>query len=97
MSIVGPRPERPEFVEKYNIELPYYSLRHKVKPGITGVAQVRGRYNTTVYSKLLFDLIYIQNCSPLTDMAIIVETLKVLLIKDSAEGVAISEALNCEK
>ncbi|MBP2654434.1 MAG: exopolysaccharide biosynthesis polyprenyl glycosylphosphotransferase [Firmicutes bacterium] len=97
MSIVGPRPERPEFVEKYNKELPYYSLRHKVKPGITGVAQVKGRYNTTVYSKLLFDLLYIQNCSPLTDLAIILETLKVLLNKESTAGVAISEALNCEK
>ena len=67
MSIVGPRPERPFFVEQYVQERPEYSYRHNVKPGITGLAQIAGKYNTTAYDKLIYDLIYIQEQSVKTD------------------------------
>ena len=87
MSIVGPRPERPFFVEKYIKETPEYAYRHNVKPGITGLAQVSGKYNTTAYDKLMYDLLYIQKCSLWTDVKIIIRTVKVLLTKSATEGV----------
>ena len=86
MSIVGPRPERPFFVEKFTAEIPEYAYRHNVKPGITGLAQVYGKYNTTAFDKLVYDLMYIQQCGLLTDLAIIVRTVKVLLTKSATEG-----------
>lgn len=87
MSIVGPRPERPFFVEQFKKEIPEYVYRHNVKPGITGMAQVYGKYNTTAYHKLIYDLIYIQKCNVLTDLVIMLQTVRVLLTKSSTEGV----------
>ena len=87
MSIVGPRPERPFFVEQFAAEMPEYAYRHNVKPGITGLAQVYGKYNTTPYDKLVYDLMYIQQCSIVTDLSIIIQTVKVLFTKSATEGV----------
>ena len=87
MSIVGPRPERPFFVEQFIKEKPKYAYRHNVKPGITGLAQIAGKYNTTAYDKLIYDLIYIQEVSIKTDLIIMLQTLKVLITKESTEGV----------
>ena len=86
MSLVGPRPERPFFVEQYAKEMPHYGFRHHVKPGITGLAQVFGKYNTTAEDKLVFDLIYIQKWSILMDLIIILQTCKVVFLKSQAEG-----------
>ena len=91
MSVVGPRPERPFFVEKYIEEMPEYAYRHNVKPGITGLAQVYGRYNTTPFDKLVYDLMYIQRCNILTDLTIIIQTVKVLFTKSATEGTSINE------
>ncbi|NTU49818.1 MAG: TIGR03013 family PEP-CTERM/XrtA system glycosyltransferase [Desulfobulbaceae bacterium] len=82
MSFVGPRPERPEFVEKLKQIIPYYSKRHFIKPGLTGWAQVRYRYGSTVddaVEKLRFDLYYIKNICPSLDTLIFFETIKVVL------------------
>lgn len=87
MSIVGPRPERPFFVEQFIKEKPEYTYRHNVKPGITGFAQVAAKYNTTAYDKLVYDLLYIQQISIKTDLLIMLQTLKVLITKESTEGV----------
>ena len=87
MSIVGPRPERPFFVDKLKKKLPEYIHRSNVKPGITGMAQVYGKYNTTPYNKLVYDLAYIQQCNVITDLVLMLRTVKVLLSKSSAEGV----------
>ena len=86
MSIVGPRPERPFFVEKFTAEMPEYAYRHNVKPGITGMAQVCGKYNTTPFDKLVYDLMYIQKCSVATDLSIIIQTVRVLFTKSATEG-----------
>lgn len=86
MSIVGPRPERVEHVEKYTKDIPEFSFRSKVKGGLTGYAQVYGKYNTTALDKLKLDLIYIMNYSLLLDMQIIFETVKILFRKESTEG-----------
>lgn len=87
MSIVGPRPERPFFVEQFIAEKPEYAYRHNVKPGITGLAQIAGKYNTTAYDKLVYDLIYIQNFSVVNDLTLMLQTFKVLITKSSTEGV----------
>lgn len=82
MSLIGPRPERPEFVEKLKELIPYYSERHVVKPGITGWAQIKYPYGASVedaLEKLRFDLFYIKNLSPLLDFLIVLETIKVML------------------
>jgi sugar transferase (PEP-CTERM system associated) len=82
MSLIGPRPERPEFVGKLKEIIPYYSERHFVKPGITGWAQVKYPYGASVedaIEKLKFDLFYIKNISPLLDLLIVLETIKVVL------------------
>ena len=86
MSIVGPRPERWEHVEKYTRDIPEFAYRHKVKGGLTGYAQVYGKYNTDALDKLKLDLMYITNYSLLLDLQIIFETMKILFIKDSTEG-----------
>jgi exopolysaccharide biosynthesis polyprenyl glycosylphosphotransferase len=86
MSIVGPRPERWEHVEKYKREIPEFSFREKVKGGLTGYAQVYGKYNTTALDKLKLDLIYITEFSIILDLQIIIETIKILFMKDSTEG-----------
>lgn len=82
ISFVGPRPERPEFVEKLRKELPYYDLRHLTKPGITGWAQINYRYAASAadaYQKLQYDIYYIKNNSPLLDLVIIIRTIKFLI------------------
>lgn len=81
MSFVGPRPERPFFVEQFVREIPGYKYRHHVKSGITGLAQVEGKYSTAANDKLRFDLIYAQNMSPLSDLHILLHTAKVMLLK----------------
>ena len=86
MSIVGPRPERVEHVQKYTEDIPEFIFRTKVKAGLTGMAQVYGKYNTTALDKLKYDLIYITNFSILLDLQIIFETLKILFQKESTEG-----------
>ena len=98
MSIVGPRPERPFFVEQFTKETPEYAYRHNVKPGITGMAQVYGKYNTTAFDKLVYDLMYIEKCGILTDLAIIIQTVKVLFTKSATEGAGIErQPLNIKK
>ena len=86
MSVVGPRPERVEHVEHYTEMIPEFSLRSKVKGGLTGYAQVFGKYNTTALDKLKMDLIYVTNFSLLLDLQIIIETFKILFRKESTEG-----------
>ena len=86
MSLVGPRPERVEHVEKYTADIPEFEFRLKVKGGLTGVAQVFGKYNTSPLSKLKMDLYYITNYSLLLDLQIIFETAKILVQKDRTEG-----------
>jgi exopolysaccharide biosynthesis polyprenyl glycosylphosphotransferase len=79
MSFVGPRPERPYFVERYLAEIPGYRERFRVKPGATGLAQVSGGYATTPERKLKFDLIYMYHQTLLMDLQILVETVRVVL------------------
>ena len=88
MSVVGPRPERPELAEEYKKELPEFDLRLQCKCGLTGFAQVYGKYNTTPYDKLLMDLMYIAQPSIAEDLKICFATVKILFLKDSTEGVA---------
>ncbi|MBI2888722.1 MAG: sugar transferase [Candidatus Liptonbacteria bacterium] len=83
MSFVGPRPERPQFVEMLREKLPYYDVRHMVKPGVTGWAQVNYRYAASVADtseKLSYDLYYVKNRSLILDLAIVLKTLKTLFI-----------------
>ena len=86
MSIVGPRPERWEHVESYERIIPEFNYRLKVKGGLTGYAQVYGKYNTSALDKLKLDLIYIENYNFLLDLQIIFETIKVIFQKESTEG-----------
>lgn len=86
MSIVGPRPERIEHVEKYSKDIPEFVCRYKVKGGLTGYAQVFGKYNTSAYNKLKMDLMYIQNYSLAMDFKLILMTVKILFKKESTEG-----------
>ena len=87
MSFVGPRPERPKFVEQNCRKIPEFQYRMKVKAGLTGYAQVFGKYNTSFLDKLKLDLLYIEKYSILLDIRIIVMTLKVVMMKENAEGV----------
>ncbi len=86
MSLVGPRPERPELVEEYCKVFPEFKYRLKIKAGLTGLAQIMGRYNTSPRDKLMFDLIYIQKYSFLLDVKLILLTVKLILMKESTEG-----------
>lgn len=88
MSVVGPRPERPEIVQQYEQELPEFRLRLQVKAGLTGYAQVYGKYNTTPYDKLQMDLMYIANPTFLEDLRIILATIKILFLPESTDGIA---------
>ena len=87
MTLVGPRPERPEFYEKYCAEYPEFAYRLRAKAGLTGYAQLYGKYNTTFADKALLDMDYIQKASFLWDLQLIFYTLKIIFVKESTEGV----------
>lgn len=93
MSLVGPRPERVEHVEKYTKDIPEFRFRTKVKGGLTGYAQVYGKYNTTAYDKIKLDLMYIENYSLALDFRIVIMTIKVIFMKSSTEGFAEGNAV----
>ncbi|MCU0922294.1 MAG: sugar transferase, partial [Burkholderiaceae bacterium] len=85
MSLVGPRPERPAFVEELKQQIPFYEIRHTVKPGITGWAQVRFQYGSSLEDakrKHQFDLYYVKNNSLVLDLLVIVETFSVILFRE---------------
>lgn len=88
LSIVGPRPERPEIAAQYCEEMPEFSLRLQVKAGLTGYAQIYGKYNTTPYDKLVMDLMYIAHPSIVEDLKIMFATVKILFMPESTEGVS---------
>ena len=88
MSFVGPRPERPEKIKEYTAKMPEFSYRTKVVAGITGYAQVYGKYNTRPYDKLKLDLFYIENFSIWLDLRLLILTVKTLFMIGSSEGVA---------
>lgn len=92
MSLIGPRPERPEIAEEYYQTMPEFSFRLSGKAGITGYAQVMGKYNTTPYDKLVFDLMYLENYSLLFDIKIALMTLKTVFNAEATEGVKREEA-----
>lgn len=87
MSVVGPRAERPEIAAQYEKEIPEFAYRLKVKAGLTGYAQVLGRYNTSPYDKLMWDLMYIEGYSLFMDLKIIMMTVKILFLPESTSGV----------
>src|SRR5205814_2360369 len=87
MSLVGPRPERPQFVEELSNTIPFYHLRHSVKPGVTGWAQINYRYGNSVedsIEKLQYDLFYIKNLSMALDLLIILNTVKTVLVRQGS-------------
>ena len=84
MSLVGPRPERPHFVEELAEKIPFYQLRHAVKPGVTGWAQIKYEYGSSVQDaieKLQYDLFYIKHMSCLLDVLVMFETVKTVLVR----------------
>jgi sugar transferase (PEP-CTERM system associated) len=88
MAFVGPRPERPEFIEWLSKQIPYYSVRHMVRPGLTGWAQVKYKYGSTVEDareKLQYDLFYIKNASIGLDILIMFQTVKTVLLRRGAQ------------
>jgi exopolysaccharide biosynthesis polyprenyl glycosylphosphotransferase len=87
MSVVGPRPERQIIADSYTEEIPEFVLRLKVKAGLTGYAQVYGKYNTTPYDKLKLDLTYIENYSVWMDIKILFLTFKILFVRENTEGI----------
>lgn len=100
MSIVGPRPERLEHVEQYSRDIPEFKYRMKVKGGLTGYAQIYGKYNTSAYDKLRLDLMYIENYSIFLDIKLILMTIRILFKKESTEGFVseqVKEAADVEK
>ncbi|SHF52147.1 Sugar transferase involved in LPS biosynthesis (colanic, teichoic acid) [Caldanaerobius fijiensis DSM 17918] len=94
MSFVGPRPERPFFVAQFEKQHPTYTYRHNVKAGITGLAQVLGKYTTDFDDKLRFDLMYITNYSIWLDIKIILLTIKTAFMKEASSGVKDDMTLN---
>ena len=87
MSIVGPRPERKVIADEYCKDIPEFAYRLKVRGGLTGYAQIYGKYNTSAYDKLRLDLMYIENYSLLLDIKLMILTLRILFSKESTEGV----------
>ena len=84
MSLVGPRPERPFFVNQLAEKIPFYQLRHTVKPGVTGWAQINYHYGNSFQDsveKLQFDLFYLKHMSVFLDLLIIIETIKTVLVR----------------
>lgn len=90
---MGPRPERPEIAAEYEKSMPEFAYRLKAKAGLTGYAQVYGKYNTTAYDKLLMDLIYIENYSFLLDLKLMILTLRVVMMPDKTEGIQQGERM----
>lgn len=97
LSIVGPRPERPEIAALYEEAMPEFRLRLQAKAGLTGYAQVYGKYNTTPYDKLQMDLMYIAHPSILEDLRICLATVKILLLPESTEGVSVGQTTAMER
>lgn len=91
MSLVGPRPERPEIMAAYCQKMPEFAFRTKVKAGLTGFAQIYGKYNTTPFDKLKLDLMYIMNYSIIQDGLLILKTIKTVFTKEATEGVAVGQ------
>lgn len=91
MSIVGPRPERKCFAEEFYKDMPEFAYRLKVRGGLTGYAQIYGKYNTSAYDKLRLDMMYIENYSLLMDIKLIILTLRIIFSKDSTEGVDVAQ------
>lgn len=87
MSLVGPRPERPELAAEIEREIPEFCYRLKMKAGLTGYAQIYGKYNTVPYDKLKLDLTYIRNYSFWLDLKLLLMTPKIMMLKESTEGV----------
>lgn len=87
LTLVGPRPERPEISAQYEEVMPEFALRLQAKAGLTGYRQVYGKYNTTPYDKLQMDLMYIANPSIVLDLQIILATIKILFMPESTEGI----------
>lgn len=87
MTIVGPRPERPEIAEQYEKEIPSFDLRLQVKAGLTGYAQIYGKYNTEPYDKLKMDLMYINHMSVIEDLRLMLATVKILFVPESTQGI----------
>ncbi len=96
MSLVGPRPERPEIIRKYEKKFPEFQYRLRVKAGLTGYAQIFGKYNTTPYDKLKMDLYYIQNYSVMLDVKLMIQTVKILFMKESTEGIGVEQTTALE-
>ncbi len=87
MSIVGPRPERPQFVEQLEKSIPYYRIRHRVKPGLAGWAQIKYPYGADekdAYNKLQFDLFYIKNRTVLMDLLVLLQTIEIVILGKGA-------------
>lgn len=93
MSLVGPRPERTENVFEYTQMFPEFDLRHRVKGGLTGYAQIYGKYNTSPQNKLNMDLIYIEKYSILLDIKLLIMTVKILFMRESTEGFSDEESV----
>ena len=87
MSFVGPRPERPEIIKDYEKEMPEFRFRMRVKAGLTGFAQIYGKYNTIPYDKLKLDLFYIEHYSLWLDIKLILMTVKIIFKRESTEGI----------
>lgn len=87
MTFVGPRPERPELFKEICKDIPEFKYRLNVKAGLTGYAQIYGKYNTTMRDKLLLDLYYIENYSIIVDIKLLIMTLKIVFMPESTEGV----------
>lgn len=87
MSIVGPRPERKVIADEYCKDIPEFAYRLKVRGGLTGYAQIYGKYNTSAYDKLRLDLMYIENYSFLLDIKLIILTMRIIFSKESTEGI----------
>ena len=93
MSLVGPRPERPEIAAEYEREMPEFSLRLQCKAGLTGYAQIYGKYNTTPYDKLQMDLMYISRPSIVEDIKMLFVTFAILFKRESTEGIGPGERM----
>lgn len=91
MSVVGPRPERQVFVDEFCKDMPEFVYRMKVKGGLTGFAQIYGKYNTSPYDKLRLDMMYIENYSLMLDIKLIILTVRIMFSKDSTEGIDVAK------